>query len=105
MEKPNLSYIKELSGGDLDFEAEIITVFKNEFPQELIAYKNSCENNDLKKTAEIVHKLKHKLSILGLEKGYEAANQYELDLNNNIAGTGLKFDQLLEEITEYLKKI
>ena len=33
METPNLKYIKELSEGDLAFEAKLISVIKKELPE------------------------------------------------------------------------
>jgi len=71
MEQPNLNYIRKLSGGDTDFEKQLFEVLKKEFPIERELFKNSIESDQFYEAAEIVHKLKHKFSILGLEKGYQ----------------------------------
>ena len=77
MEKPNLNYIKQLSDGDIDFENQILSVLKRELPEEFEEFlKNFI------KTAENVHKIKHKISILGLTKGYEEAALFENDLRD-----------------------
>ena len=83
MEQPNLNYIKTLSEGDKEFEAKIITVLKKELPSEIQEFKNSLEDMDFIKSAENVHKLKHKISILGLTKAYEEAASFENDLKNH----------------------
>ncbi|MFT4805592.1 MAG: hypothetical protein ACI9YE_002814, partial [Psychroserpens sp.] len=38
MEKPNLSYIHKMSGGDKAFEQKLITIIKGEFPEEKKVY-------------------------------------------------------------------
>lgn len=83
MEAPNLNYIKELAEGDKAFEAKLIAVLKKELPEELEEYMNNFRKKNFLKTAENVHKLKHKISILGLTKGYEEAALYENDLRDH----------------------
>lgn len=105
METPNLSYINQLSGGDKDFENKIIEIIKNEFPLEKEEYDNNVKNQNLEKVAENVHKLKHKISILGLEKSYSIAETYEEELRKNDTSRQNEFDNILKIITEYLLKI
>ena len=80
MEQPNLDYIKKLSGGNEEFMDKIINVLKNELPQEIQEFQQNFEKKNFKKTAENVHKLKHKISILGLEKAHREATFFEDDL-------------------------
>ena len=105
MEQPNLNYIYKLSGGDEAFEAQLITVLKKEFPLEKEQFRHSIEANALSETAEIVHKLKHKFSILGLEKGYQIAVEYENNLNNNNKSLTLEFSKVLNAISKYLNEL
>ncbi len=79
-EKPNLNYIKELAGGDSSFEQKFLDIVKNEFPVEKKEYLDCLNRRDNNATAEIVHKLKHKLNILGLQDGYRLAVGYEEEL-------------------------
>jgi hypothetical protein len=105
MEQPNLSYIHTLSGGDKAFEKKLIDIIQKEFPQEKKTYHESITIGNYKKTAEIVHKLKHKISILGLEESYEDAIAFEnnlLDGNNKLQN---KFESILTTITNYLYKL
>ena len=105
MESPNLSYIDQLSGGDLEFKNKIIEIIKNEFPLEKDEYYNNVQNKNLEKVAENVHKLKHKISILGLEKSYALAETYEEEIRNNDLSRQNDFDNILANITDYLNKI
>lgn len=105
METPNLSYISQLSGGDTEFESKILEIIKAEFPVEKEEYDNNVKNNNLEKVAENVHKLKHKISILGLEKSYSIAETYEEELRKNDPSRKNEFENILNIITEYLNKI
>lgn len=105
MEQPNLKYIYKLSGGDTTFEAQLIAVLKKEFPLEKEQFQNSIDANALSEVAEIVHKLKHKFSILGLEKGYQLAVEYENNLINNNKSLTLEFSKVLNNISNYLNEL
>lgn len=105
MEKPDLKYINKLSRGDESIKTELIAVIKTEFPEEKKEYYNSLETNEYKKIEENVHKIKHKISILGLEKSYEDAGAFEknlLDGNNKLQN---KFESTLTNITNYLNQL
>jgi HPt (histidine-containing phosphotransfer) domain-containing protein len=102
MEEPNLNYIKQLSGGDETFEDKLISVIQLEFPEEKYVYLKNITAKNYKESAENVHKLKHKISILGLEKSYEVAAKYEENLKENSSVLKEEFDSILEVITQYL---
>lgn len=105
MEQPNLTYVNQLARGDSVIKQTLIDVIKTEFPEEKKDYYDSFEKKDYKKIEENVHKIKHKISILGLEKSYELANTYEHNLREkNMAGFQ-DFDQILTSITTYIKTI
>ncbi|WP_442265904.1 Hpt domain-containing protein [Tenacibaculum sp. ZS6-P6] len=101
-EKPNLNYIKELSGGDQEFEEKMLSILKNELPVEIKTYENHVENQDFKQIAEIVHKIKHKISILGLEKSYESAVTYEKELLNGVIKGHADFLEILTKMSSFL---
>lgn len=102
MEKPNLSYIKSLSGGEAEFEKKLIGIIKEEFPREKSIYFENLNAENYVKAANDVHKLKHKISILGLEKSYDIAVDYENDLRENNLKLKDNFENILKIITEYV---
>ncbi len=104
-EKPNLNYIKELSGGDEEFEEKMISILKKELPEEILVYKNTIKNKKFKESAEIVHKIKHKISILGLEKSYEFAVSHEKELLEGRREGNIKFIELLTIMSSFLDKL
>ena len=105
MEHPNRSYIDSLCRGDKIFELKLIKVIKSEFPIEKQTYYEALEAKNFKELAEAVHKLKHKISILGLEKGYELAVQYENEIHEEQLGLSQIFEDILEKMTEYLRTL
>ncbi|GAA4900398.1 Hpt domain-containing protein [Flaviramulus aquimarinus] len=105
MEQPNLSYINKLSGGDKAFEDKLIAIIKAEYPKEKTVYMKNVECNNFKEAAENVHKLKHKISILGLEKSYEVANGFEENLKENSLAGKQDFEIILKNITDFLATI
>ena len=105
MEKPNLNYIYNMSGGDTSFEQKIIAIIKLEFPNEKKEYLNNIANKNYKLVAENVHKLKHKISILGLEKSYKIAGTFEKNLLEGNTKLQDEFESTLTIITNYLRKL
>ena len=105
MEQPNLSYIHNMSGGDKAFEQKLIDSIKLEFPQEKDVYYANLSSNNFKQAAENVHKLKHKISILGLEKSYEIAVAFENNLLEGNTNLNEQFESILNIITNYLQKL
>ena len=105
MEKPNFEYIDKLARGDDEVKNMLLDVIKTEFPDEKKDYFESFNARDYKKTEENVHKLKHKISILGLVKSYELANIYEHNLREkNIEGYKV-FEDTLANITNFIETL
>ncbi|WP_397444529.1 Hpt domain-containing protein [Polaribacter sp. R77954] len=102
MEQPNLSVIKEIAENDIDFQNSILDILKSEFPKEVEAYKNSFDNKNFLESVNIVHKLKHKISLLGLQEGVQLATALETDLKQGNTKLHLKFLEVLDKIHVYL---
>jgi hypothetical protein len=94
MEEANLNYIDELSGDDLDFYTNIIFFIKRELADEIEIYNMHKEKLNFVQMAQSVHKLKHKISILGLEKSCYLAEEYESNLKNNSTNLHSDFESI-----------
>lgn len=105
IEQPNLSYIHSMSGGDKAFEKKLIDIVKGEFPEEKKLYFKNIAAKNYKLTAENVHKFKHKISILGLEKSYEIALAFENNLLEGGTQLQEEFESILMGITNFLQEI
>lgn len=102
MEYPSLKYIKELSEGDEAFEKNIINVLKSEFPRELEIFIENFEKENYKEASVNVHKIKHKISILGFKKGLDLASSFENDLKKGEIKLYNDFTNILDKIHVYL---
>ncbi|WP_116790427.1 Hpt domain-containing protein [Flavobacterium psychrotrophum] len=100
-EQPNLSYINSLAGDDLEFRTALVTTIQRELPEEIAVYRTCFNAGDLKAAAAHVHKLKHKVSILGLEKSYYLAENFEEELKNNQTGMAAEFDAVLNTMQSF----
>ena len=105
MEQPNLNYINELSGDNLDFKSKMIAILKRELPEEIEMYKNHIQNDVNSLAADMVHKLKHKISILGLEKSYYLAEEFENGLKNNSLQLQPQFENILASMIEFVESL
>ena len=103
MESPNLKYIKELSGGDLTFEKNLLDIIKKEFPEEVTEFNLNFKNKSYIEASNNVHKIKHKFSILGLNKDLELATKFENQLKKEDIKLYSKFVNILNKIHVYLK--
>ena len=104
-DQPNLNYINSLSEGDKSFEMKILGIIKKEFKEEKNTYYNNMKIDNFKLCAENVHKIKHKISILGLEKSYEIAERYENNLREGNYELQNRFSDILNKVTNYLNKL
>jgi hypothetical protein len=102
MEKPNLNYIDDLSGDNLEFRAKLIGILKRELPNEIKGYLEEMRNANFSDAAQSVHKLKHKISLLGLEKSYYIAEGYEDNLNKGTDLLQLEFETILKSMQEFV---
>ncbi len=104
-EQPNLNYVNQLSGDDLEFRDSFISIIKQEFPKEKELYLNCIDKQMTKQTADIVHKIKHKFSILGMEESYRMAVNYERELLEGRTNSENEFKSVLQIIEVYLNII
>ena len=105
IEQPNTKYIKELSGDDKAFEDKFISILKLEFPEEFLQYLDYIKEEKLKPAAEVVHKLKHKFNILGMENSYKLAVKYEEELKYGNAQKHREFVNILKTISDFIKTL
>lgn len=105
MEVPNMKYIDELSGNDLSFKETFIKILKDEFPVEKLEYVDNIENNNTAAASQNVHKLKHKMNILGLEESYKVAVIFEEELRLGNSRLKDDFMKIMNTIENFLKTI
>ncbi|SDL47988.1 hypothetical protein [Kriegella aquimaris] len=97
-ETPNLDYITNISKGDILFVKKILGIVARELPTEIASYKLHLKEKEYQKSADGVHKLKHKIRIFGLEKSYLLAADHEQNLREENLSLEADFEQILETI-------
>ncbi|MEC4003994.1 Hpt domain-containing protein [Flavobacterium sp. SUN052] len=102
MELPNTEYIDQLSAGNEEFRAKMVSIIKMELPLEIDAYQDKIQTQNYKIAAECVHKLKHKISVLGLEKSYYIAEQFEDNLKEGSTNLQIEFEKTLALMQEFV---
>ncbi len=102
MEQPNLEYIDKLSGDNIEFRTKLIGILKKELPQEVEVYLREMKNVNFSYASQSVHKLKHKISLLGLEKSYYIAEEYEDNLIKGTTLLKLEFETILKSMQDFV---
>jgi len=75
--KIDLTYLRELSGGDKVFIGEMLETFLGETSEMLVVLKEVENGDDYERTYQIAHKLKSSLRMIGMEKAAELCLQIE----------------------------
>jgi len=105
LEKPNLNYIKDISEGDKNFENSLLLSLKTEFPKEYEILKNNFKQQNYLKVALNLHKLKHKISMLGMPLAFEITYDFEQDIKKGHTEQYETLLVVLDKINVYLSSI
>ncbi len=73
----DLTYLKEMTGGDQDFMESIITTFVNDTPNTLDQLQKSCAQSDWLGVGQAAHQLKPSLQFIGLKQTLEKVKTIE----------------------------
>ena len=90
--------------GDEDMAMEIVTLFLEDAPSQILALRESLENGDIQKAQRRVHNLKASSANVGGECMYEAALNVEKSTKIGNANTALGLMTELETQFELLKE-
>ncbi|MEQ6122523.1 Hpt domain-containing protein [Reichenbachiella sp. MALMAid0571] len=104
MEQPNLSNIQSIARGSKDFELKLLNVVKEELPTEIDAFEKYIKEGVYDKASEMVHKIKHKISLLSMEQSYYTAEEFENELRNNNPNLLMDFEEILKKMRIFLQR-
>lgn len=105
MEEPNIEYILKLAQGEESIKLRLINVLQYELPLEIEAYYENITLKQWQKAAFHVHKIKHKIAILGLEETYLMAKQYENQLSENRTDLQSDFENNLKLMLNFVNSL
>jgi HPt (histidine-containing phosphotransfer) domain-containing protein len=104
-QKTDLSYLLNLSDGDLNFVKEIIEAFLQEIPLALQQLETHVKNQEWEASGKVVHKLKPNFAMLGMQKLETKAKQIDACLKETPIDPdqlGILFAQLFVKIREVI---
>ena len=104
-EVPNLSYVFSLVKNDFEFKNKFLAIIKSEFPMELERYLFHMRRDEPRAAAELVHKLKYRISALGMNKSFELTENHEERLHVADTSLDLAFRRILKKIVAFLENI
>ena len=105
MEQPNIEYFEKLSNNNVSFKQKLIDIVKYEFPLELSDYESLIKNDKLKEASEIVHKLKHKIGVLGMTNSYVLAETFEHSLRDGGTENQAEFESVLRTVKVFIDQL
>ncbi len=105
MEEPNIEYILLLARGEESIKLKLIKVLQYELPIEIDAYYENIKSNQWQQAAFHVHKIKHKIAILGLEDTYLMAEKYEYQLSENRTDLQTDFENTLTLMLNFVNNL
>ncbi len=106
MKFPNSIFLEEQAQNNTVIVTRILEVMKEEFITEMEVYLSYMSNENYTEASKVVHKLKHKASLLNLdkEKAIELG-KYEMDLLSKDLTLKDEFDEILDKISRYFKNL
>ncbi|MRI00608.1 Hpt domain-containing protein [Kriegella sp. EG-1] len=104
-EFPNMDYVIHLGGTDFDFERKFIAILKKEFTWQLGNYLYHIKKDEPRAAAEVVHKIKFKFSVLGMNHAFTFSEYYEEQLHVGNMALDEDFKKCLRKVNEFLKTL
>lgn len=99
----SLDYLKEISGGNVEFIHESIEIFKSSVKKQLQELQIASDNNDNEKAARIAHNIKPSFEMLENQEGTEICNKLTYDLENQslselVSNLKILFDKIIKQL-------
>jgi HPt (histidine-containing phosphotransfer) domain-containing protein len=109
----NVDELLERVDNDQDLMRELLTIFKEDFPQSFLSLKAAVSSGDLKGASRLSHTLKGMLSSLGATRAAAAASQLEAlssagetaSLRDALNTLESEADRLLPELEAYTPEV
>lgn len=108
----DLSYMKEISRGDLAYEKAVTQLFITTMPENLVELEKKCATKSYAELEKVLHYMQSSIAIMGLDK--KLANFLDIDFceqrNPNDIKTDIDFiisicTNAITEAKEYFAKL
>jgi CheY-like chemotaxis protein len=103
----DLSFLAKVSGNDDVFVRDVVSSFLQSTPPLLVGINEGLKENNTKKLAQYIHKIKPSLTMIGLGKTKELADYLEAELAGNQLSDYLKqgIDKFSEQVNEAVSEL
>lgn len=103
----DLSYLKDVSGGNAEFIADMIDIFIAQTPVYVEQLTKAVNEKDWKQIAQLSHKIKPTLAFIGVNSERDVMAQIEDDARNerNYEGIVASFTKSAEVLTTIYSKL
>ncbi len=98
----DLSYLTEISDGDSEFIASILSTFVEETPKDIINMKQALAKSNIDQIGKLAHKNKSTLQLLGLLDLKQLAFDIEQAAKNNDTSIIPEAESFLTYISEII---
>ncbi|WP_088323375.1 hypothetical protein [Polaribacter tangerinus] len=105
METPNLEYIDKIANGSEILKAKIIKIVREELSLDSEKYYELKDTKDLKNFKVYIHRIKNKMTVLGLIESYKIASNYEKNIENVTDEEKKFFENTLAHMIEFIDNI
>lgn len=101
--EPKFSYLDQLSGSNPEFKARIIKIILNDLPKDFDLYCYALELKHHHWAAEVVHRIKQKISFLQMTESLRLADEHELQLRQSDTSLIKEFNAIVNKILNFLE--
>lgn len=109
----NVAELLERVDNDQELLRELLTIFKEDFPQSFQSLKSAVRSGDLKGASRLSHTLKGMLSSLGATRAAAAASELEalssageaVPLGEALSALESEAERLLPELDAYMPEV
>jgi HPt (histidine-containing phosphotransfer) domain-containing protein len=109
----NVAELLERVDNDQELLRELLTIFKEDFPQSFQSLKSAVSSGDLKGASRLSHTLKGMLSSLGATRAAAAASELEalssageaVPLGEALSALESEAERLLPELDAYMPEV
>ena len=101
----DLEYLSEVSGGDPDFEHELMTTFIEQAPKFMDRLTELLEGKKYPEMTPVAHKFKSSLTVFGMYPIYDKILKVETDTRSgqNLDGLPALLDEIKKLVAEAIE--
>lgn len=97
----NLSKVYAISDNDVDFARQIVVLFTEEVPAEIVNIKEGLKGKDYQRVYQAAHKIKPTLDLLGMDIAYR--DVIAIEAWTKAEGKKREIKDVVKNLRKYIK--